>query len=42
MSDEEPSTGHSMHRSEALSDGIYAVAMTLLVIELKQIGRAHV
>ena len=24
-----------MHRSEALSDGIYAVAMTLLVIELK-------
>ena len=27
--------GLSVHRSEALSDGIYAVAMTLLVIELK-------
>jgi uncharacterized membrane protein len=29
------SLGHSAHRLEALSDGIYAVAMTLLVIELK-------
>ena len=28
-------TGHSPHRIEALTDGIYAVAMTLLVIELK-------
>ena len=27
--------GLSVHRSEALTDGIYAVAMTLLVIELK-------
>ena len=33
----EPSAenGLSVHRSEALTDGIYAVAMTLLVIELK-------
>jgi uncharacterized membrane protein len=33
----EPTTDHglSIHRSEALTDGIYAVAMTLLVIELK-------
>lgn len=33
----EANTGHglSVHRSEALSDGIFAVAMTLLVIELK-------
>ena len=28
-------SGLSKHRSEALTDGIYAVAMTLLVIELK-------
>jgi uncharacterized membrane protein len=28
-------TGFSPHRIEALTDGIYAVAMTLLVIELK-------
>ena len=27
--------GHSVHRIEALTDGIYAVAMTLLVIDLK-------
>ena len=35
MSD--PNSGHglSAHRVEALTDGIYAVAMTLLVIELK-------
>ena len=33
----EANTGHglSVHRTEALTDGIYAVAMTLLVIELK-------
>jgi uncharacterized membrane protein len=32
----EPGTlGHSPHRIAALTDGIYAVAMTLLVIELK-------
>jgi uncharacterized membrane protein len=30
-----------LHRSEALSDGIYAVAMTLLVIELKVPDAAH-
>ena len=28
-------TGLSKHRLEALTDGIFAVAMTLLVIELK-------
>jgi uncharacterized membrane protein len=28
--------GLSLHRSEALTDGIFAVAMTLLVIELKR------
>ena len=28
-------SGLSKHRIEALTDGIYAVAMTLLVIELK-------
>lgn len=32
---ESQSTGLSKHRIEALTDGIYAVAMTLLVIELK-------
>jgi uncharacterized membrane protein len=31
----ESSSGISKHRIEALTDGIYAVAMTLLVIELK-------
>lgn len=31
----EQSPRHGAHRLEALSDGIYAVAMTLLVIELK-------
>jgi uncharacterized membrane protein len=35
MSDTQPEHGLSIHRSEALTDGIYAVAMTLLVIELK-------
>jgi uncharacterized membrane protein len=30
-----------LHRSEALTDGIYAVAMTLLVIELKVPEAAH-
>jgi uncharacterized membrane protein len=30
-----------LHRSEALSDGIYAVAMTLLVIELKLPEAGH-
>ena len=36
MSDEStPATGLSAHRIEALTDGIYAVAMTLLVIDLK-------
>lgn len=30
-----PEPGLPIHRSEALTDGIYAVAMTLLVIELK-------
>ena len=29
------SHGHAMHRSVTLTDGIYAVAMTLLVIELR-------
>ena len=31
----ESHTGLSKHRLEALTDGIFAVAMTLLVIELK-------
>ncbi len=35
MTDTPPEQGLSVHRSEALTDGIYAVAMTLLVIELK-------
>lgn len=35
MSETENAHGLSVHRSEALTDGIYAVAMTLLVIELK-------
>jgi len=35
MSDSKGGSGLSVHRSEALTDGIYAVAMTLLVIELK-------
>lgn len=35
MNDANPGHGLSAHRSEALTDGIYAVAMTLLVIELK-------
>ena len=35
MSDPDTGRGLSAHRSEALTDGIYAVAMTLLVIELK-------
>ena len=35
MSDLDIGRGLSVHRSEALTDGIYAVAMTLLVIELK-------
>ncbi len=30
-----PATGWSKHRVEALTDGIFAVAMTLLVIDLK-------
>lgn len=33
--------GQSAHRSEALTDGIYAVAMTLLVIELKLPEHVH-
>ena len=32
--------GLSKHRVEALTDGIFAVAMTLLVIELKVPDRA--
>jgi uncharacterized membrane protein len=35
MSDSNPGHGLSIHRIDALTDGIYAVAMTLLVIELK-------
>ncbi len=35
MTDANTGHGLSVHRSEALTDGIYAVAMTLLVIELK-------
>jgi uncharacterized membrane protein len=35
MSDPNLGSGLSVHRVEALTDGIYAVAMTLLVIELK-------
>ena len=35
MSDTPTGPSLSIHRSEALTDGIYAVAMTLLVIELK-------
>lgn len=35
MNDSRPAHALSAHRSEALTDGIYAVAMTLLVIELK-------
>ena len=35
MNQANTSHGLSIHRSEALTDGIYAVAMTLLVIELK-------
>jgi len=35
MKDLAKTTGFSPHRIEALNDGIYAVAMTLLVIELK-------
>ncbi len=36
----EDRTGLSKHRLEALTDGIFAVAMTLLVIELKLPGSA--
>jgi uncharacterized membrane protein len=35
MTDSTRPVGHSPHRIEALTDGIYAVAMTLLVIDLK-------
>lgn len=35
MNEAHTAPGLSVHRSEALTDGIYAVAMTLLVIELK-------
>jgi uncharacterized membrane protein len=35
MNEAHTAAGLSVHRSEALTDGIYAVAMTLLVIELK-------
>ena len=35
MSESNLKAGLSLHRSEALTDGIFAVAMTLLVIELK-------
>ena len=35
MNDSTHTVGQSLHRIEALTDGIYAVAMTLLVIELK-------
>ena len=35
MTESANTTGYSPHRIEALTDGIYAVAMTLLVIELK-------
>jgi uncharacterized membrane protein len=35
-------SGLSKHRLEALSDGIFAVAMTLLVIELKLPESAHI
>ena len=35
--------GHSVHRIEALTDGIFAVAMTLLVIDLKvpEVAQVH-
>ena len=43
MSDTTPSTFYlSKHRLEALTDGIFAVAMTLLVIELKIPETAHI
>ena len=35
MTDSSVTVEHSAHRIEALTDGIYAVAMTLLVIDLK-------
>ena len=35
MTESANTTGYSPHRIEALTDGIYAVAMTLLVVELK-------
>src|SRR5260221_3950212 len=38
----ESHTGLSKHRLEALTDGIFAVAMTLLVIELKLPAHASV
>ena len=37
-----PSIGFSKHRVEALADGIFAVAMTLLVIDLKPPARADI
>ena len=43
MSDTTPGTFYlSKHRLEALTDGIFAVAMTLLVIELKIPETAHI
>ena len=35
MSESSPAHGLSIHRSDALTDGVFAVAMTLLVIDLK-------
>lgn len=40
MTDPDAPVGLSKHRLEALTDGIFAVAMTLLVIELKVPERA--
>ncbi len=43
MKDTQHAGQHSTHRIEALTDGIYAVAMTLLVIDLKvpEVARVH-
>jgi uncharacterized membrane protein len=41
MSETHVEQSFSIHRTEALADGIYAVAMTLLVIELKLPDASH-